>query len=319
MMGSPTPSDAASKQPTSSSFTTGELIVTYKNEKSGKKVAQKYPQLQSKERVGNTELVQVKSGSMEEAAKELARDPHVAYVEPNYIYHVSESSSNPVNDTMYKEQWGLPAVEAPQAWEVLSKWTGPTRNQVIVAVVDTGVASDHPDLAGRLLSKGYNTIDDNQDTVDYYGHGTHVSGIIAANTNNNRGVAGVTGTANVKILPIKVLGNDGYGTSLSVAKGINKAVELGADVINMSLGGQGHSRLMEEAIQRATDKGVVVVVAAGNDGGNAEGYFPAGLHEPITVASINEKLKASSFSNYDGKMEAVPIVDLLAQQLRKYS
>lgn len=313
LTGVATPSEASSKHAGSSRHklfqtsqtapATGELIVTYKNGTSAKKVSGKFTQLRSEERIGNTELVKVTSGNLEEVAKEIAQDPNVAYVEPNYVYHVTETTSNAVNDKLFKQQWGLPAVDAPNAWDKLANWQGAKSDQVIVAVVDTGVASDHPDLAGRVLSKGYNTIDDNENTTDYFGHGTHVAGIIAAQTNNKRGVAGVAGTANVKVLPIKVLGDDGFGTSLSIAKGIDKAVELGADVINMSLGGQGHSRLMEEAIHKATEKGIVVVVAAGNSGDNAEGYFPAGYAEPITVASINDSLQASDFSNYGSPID----------------
>lgn len=323
LAGLPSPSQAAKKQLaengmvqslfTKGSFATGELIIKYKDGKVGKRASQLSGEIQTKERVGNTELVKVSNDKLQQVAQELAKDPNVAYVEPNYIYQAQETAPAPVNDKDYQKQWGLPAVDAPAAWEKLAHWEGKTREQVVVAVVDTGVAANHPDLAGRVLSDGYNAIDDSKDTTDRYGHGTHVSGIIAAQTNNHLGVAGVTGTANVKILPIKVLGDDGYGTTLSIAKGIDKAVEMGADVINMSLGGQGHSRLMEEAIQNATSKGVLVVVAAGNSSDNADGYFPAGYPEPITVASINSRLKVSSFSNYGSPIDiAAPGEEVLS-------
>lgn len=293
---------------------TDELIIKYKGNRMGIRSFKLSHPVQVKERMGEMELVKVPTEALELVAGEIAKDPNVEYVEPNYIYRVAaDSDAPPVNDSRYKEQWGLPAVQAPAAWNKLASWEGPKREKVVVAVVDTGVSVDHPDLDGRVLLKGYNSIDNNQEVNDVHGHGTHVSGIIAAQTNNQMGVAGVTGTAPVSILPIKVLDDYGFGTTTSIAKGIDKAVELGADVINMSLGGQGNSRLMQESIQKAIDKGVVVVVAAGNSSDNADGYFPAGYPEPVTVASINSKGNVSSFSNFGSPIDIIaPGEDVLS-------
>ncbi|MGC5327659.1 S8 family peptidase [Brevibacillus sp. SYSU BS000544] len=296
------------------SYVTGELIIKYKDDSIGIRKSKYSQQVQVKERMADMELVKVPADTLTEVASEIAKDPNVEYVEPNYIYRVAASDDQPpVNDERYKEQWGLPAVEAPAAWNKLGLWEGPKLDKVVVAVVDTGVSVNHPDLGGRVLNNGYNAIDDNQNVNDVHGHGTHVSGIIAAQTNNEIGVAGVTGTAPISILPIKVLDDNGFGTTVSIAKGIDKAVELGADVINMSLGGQGYSKLMQESIQKAVDKGVVVVVAAGNSSDDADGYFPAGYPEPVTVASSNSKGNTSDFSNFGSPIDLIaPGEDVLS-------
>lgn len=296
------------------SYVTGELIIKYKDDSIGIRKSKYSQQVHVKERMPDMELVRVPTESLTTVSSEIAKDPNVEYVEPNYIYRVAASDDQPpVNDERYKDQWGLPAVEAPAAWNKLGLWEGPKLDEVVVAVLDTGVSVNHPDLRGRVLNKGYNAIDDSQSVNDVDGHGTHVSGIIAAQTNNDIGVAGVTGTAPVSILPIKVLDDDGYGTTVSIAKGIDKAVELGADVINMSLGGQGYSKLMQESIRKAVDKGVVVVVAAGNSGDNADGYFPAGYPEPVTVASSNSRGDTSDYSNFGGPIDLIaPGEDVLS-------
>ena len=170
--------------------------------------------------------------------------------------------------------------------------------KIIVAVIDTGVDSDHPFLKSRIISKGYNAYGENTNWEDDNGHGTHVSGIIVDNT-----------PSNVKILPIKVLGAGGSGSSVAINLGIKKAVSLGADVINMSLGGtcDHESCAIEEATKEAINKGVTVVVAAGNECDDTKDYCPAAMTECITVASTTRiGFAVSSFSNY-GK-----VVDLAA-------
>ncbi len=290
---------AAGKQPVQAgqqkaASAVNQLIVRYKDGVKTLSALKLDKSLKLVKHAKQTALIEVAPGQLKKVSEKLAHDPNVAYVEPNYVYQKAEAETD---DDLFEEQWGLTAVDAPAAWEKLENWPN-KRNQVVVAVVDTGVDATHPDLAGRVLPKGYNTIDDNEDTRDGDGHGTHVSGIVAAQTGNGIGVAGVAGKENVKILPIKALDDFGSGTAMSVATGVDKAVELGADVINMSLGGPFKSKLIEEAIDRAVAKGVLVVVAAGNSSDNADGYYPAALPEVVTVASVDEELKPSSFSNF---------------------
>jgi len=165
-------------------------------------------------------------------------------------------------DPMRPQQWGLDTIGADAA-HATSTGAGAT-----VAVVDTGVLASHEDLAGRLLP-GYDFVDNDADPNDGNGHGTHVTGIVAADAGNGIGIEGVAPAA--KVLPIRVLDNDGNGTTDGVAKGIDYAVAHHADVINLSLGGDaidtilGGDDAFTKAVQNALDKGVVVIAAAGND------------------------------------------------------
>lgn len=168
------------------------------------------------------------------------------------------------NDPLRPQQWGLDLIEADAAHATS------TGSGAVVAVVDSGVLASHEDLAGRLLP-GFDFSDQPNDATpqDANGHGTHVSGIIAADANNGKGIEGVAPGA--KILPIRVLDKDGSGTGATVAKGIDFAVAHHADVINLSLGGDavtsivGGDQAFTDAVNRAIAAGVVVVAAAGND------------------------------------------------------
>jgi thermitase len=166
-------------------------------------------------------------------------------------------------DPLRSQQWGLDMIHADEA-HVATTGAGAT-----VAVVDTGINAAHPDLAGRALP-GWDFVDGDATPQDGNGHGTHVSGIIAADAGNGIGVDSVAPGAS--ILPVRVLDNSGSGSDAAVAQGIDWATDHGADVINLSLGGSlplsglGVADEMTAAVQRAVDHGVVVVAAAGNDG-----------------------------------------------------
>ncbi|RFU68318.1 peptidase S8 [Peribacillus saganii] len=174
------------------------------------------------------------------------------------------------------------------------------KNKVTVAVIDTGIDSRHPDLQNVLLP-GYNAVSPmNQPAADF--HGTHVAGIIAANKENGIGGYGVS--PNVKILPVDVF-DRGWGASdYSIAQGILYAVEKGADVINMSIGGPFSSPMIEDAVKNAIDKGVVVVAAAGNNGDDWVNY-PAGYEGVISVGSVNEKRSLSEYSSFGVSVDIV--------------
>ncbi|ESU34192.1 hypothetical protein G3A_02220 [Bacillus sp. 17376] len=174
------------------------------------------------------------------------------------------------------------------------------KNNIVVAVIDQGIDTKHPDLKGRLLP-GYNTVNPmNQGSPDY--HGTHVAGIIAANKGNGMGGYGVNPQA--KILPIDVF-DRGWGASdFAIAQGILLAVEKGAKVINMSLGGPMRSSLIEEAIKKAFEKGVVVIAAAGNSGDDSLSY-PAAYEGVISVGSVDKGKTLSGFSTFGTSVDLV--------------
>jgi thermitase len=222
---------------------------------------------------------------------------HPQYSEPHYMYltndTVSENTGANVitpNDLLFSTyQWNLPAIETELGWN-LSKGS----KEVVVAVVDTGVQADQPDLQGQLLA-GYNAITNGGAPDDDVGHGTHVSGIIGALTNNEEGVAGISWYN--KILPVKALDNSGAGTTYSVAEGIIWAADHGAKVINLSLGNYADSQFLHDAIKYAYDRDVVIVSASGNDNTERPGY-PAAYEEVIAVAATNSTGERASFSNY---------------------
>ena len=179
------------------------------------------------------------------------------------------------------------------------------KNDVTVAVIDSGITVDSNTknvfndrvLSGVNYSATKSAEKNGNEATDDNGHGTSISYIIAQSTSDN-----------VKLLPIKVIDSAGKGTLLSLYQGIKYAIEQNVDVINISLStASTHSELIEEAIKEATDKGIIVVAAAGNYGSNVKYYTPAKLDNVITVASVNEQLQHSDFSNYGDAIDYATI------------
>jgi major intracellular serine protease len=193
-----------------------------------------------------------------------------------------------VQDAIQKAGWGVSSFDLPAVW---SKTRG---EGVRIAVLDTGVDLDHPDLKKNILP-GVNFIEHGKEPWDDNHHGTHVAGIIAAE-NNEIGMVGVAPEA--KIIPVKVLDGRGNGDLVSVSNGIRWAVDEGkADLICMSLGAPSPVQEVRKAIQHALSKNVVCFVAAGNAGVTKEIFYPANYPETIAIGSIDENFKRSSFSN----------------------
>ncbi len=222
----------------------------------------------------------------------------VHYAEPNYIYLQNET-----DDEFYSRyQWNLPAIRTEDGWKISRG-----NEDVIIAIIDTGIDMKHPDLAKRIVD-GYNVLNDSPMPNDDNGHGTHVAGIIASETNNGVGIAGMTWYN--RIMPIKAMNADGYGTSFDVAQGIRWAVEHGADVINMSLGNYKASKALKEAIDYAYEKDVIMVAASGNEDTDQTSY-PAAFENVIGVAAVNLNLNRAEFSNYGDYIDvAAPGVDI---------
>ncbi|MFJ7960475.1 S8 family serine peptidase [Streptomyces sp. NPDC096319] len=211
-------------------------------------------------------------------------------------------------DPLRAQQWGIDALKLPDAWKTS------TGQDTVIAVVDTGVDLDHPDLKGRLVA-GYDFVDGDDQPKDLNGHGTHVSGIAAAHTGN--GIGGAGGAGGAKIMPVRVLGADGSGSNENITKGIVWAADHGADVINLSLGESGlMARLLKggvlnQAITHANGKGAVVVAAAGNDSSALQPYK---VDTPVLVVNAaDESGRPASFTNF-GAQNAVsaPGVDILS-------
>ena len=161
----------------------------------------------------------------------------------------------------------------------------------VVALLDTGVDGSHPDLAGQLVP-GTSILDGSDGTTDPNGHGTAMAGIIAAQTDNGQGIAGI-GYAGVKVMPVTVLGADGQGQDSDIILGVVYAVDHGADVINMSFSNPGFSAALQAAIDYAWAHDVVVVAAVGNDG-SSTATFPAGDRGVIGVSNTDQNDAARS-------------------------
>jgi thermitase len=230
------------------------------------------------------QVVTVPTGRAKEKVKAYSSDVRVTYAEPDFV---AETLGSP-DDPLFGSQWAMVKVQAPQAWEVT---TGSA--SINIAILDTGVDLDHPDLANKIISNinfsGSPTVD------DVHGHGTHVAGIAAAMTDNGIGVAGLGYSA--AIMNVKVMGDSGTGTYSAIASGIIWAADNGADVINLSLGGSSGSSILEDAVNYAWGKGVVVVAAAGN-GGSTAPMYPACYADCMAVAATDAIDGKASWSNY---------------------
>ena len=263
-------------------------------------------------------LTNVKSGTtINETLATLSSDPNVAYAEPDYILTASVTP----NDPRFAEQWGLNNsgnndINAPQAWDIT---TG--NSSVIIAVIDSGVDYNHPDLQNQIWTNtgeipnnnrdddGNGFIDDvrgwdfgagDNDPMDENDHGTHVAGIIGANSNNNNGVAGINW--NVQIMPLKFMNAQGQGSTSAAIRALDYAVTNGARVSNNSWGGGAFSQALFDAIQTANRQNHLFVAAAGNDGVNTDGgtNFPSTYDLPniISVAATDQSDRLASFSNF---------------------
>jgi thermitase len=252
----------------------------------------------------------------------------VMYAEADASFHASgvQAATAQVipNNPDWGQEWGMAAIDAPAAWGIT---TG--TSSTLVAVLDTGIDLNNAAFAGRIWTNpspgtdgyagdvnGWNFIDGNANVQDQDGHGTHVSGIIAAAGNNGVGVAGIDWGAT--IMPVKVLDSQGNGTTDSAVSGIYYAVAHGAKVINASWGGDIFSQAELDALNYADSKGVVFVTAAGNDSTNNDKAttYPASYRTPneLVVAAVDETGALASYSNYGAKTVdiAAPGSDILS-------
>ncbi len=257
---------------------------------------------------------------MKEMISKLKELPIIDYVEPDYIAYAQSITPN---DPYFTYQFYLKSngqilqigdnkiapkigadIKATDAWE-----HSKGKEEVIIAVIDTGVDFSHPDLRNKLL-EGYNFVKGDPYAIDDNGHGTAMSGIIAASTNNSLGIAGICW--NCKILPIKVLDKDGVGSYSNIALGIQYAINNGAKIISMSLGGSAPSYLLESAVKEAYTKGIPVFAATGNDGTTSVLYPAAYTSYVLGVGATNYVDKKPNFSNYGPEVRvAAPGVYIL--------
>lgn len=229
-------------------------------------------------------------GGFAAARHALELSNQIIFVEPNYqvkAYAVP-------NDPDFTKQWGLAKINAVTGWD-----SSAGLNTINIAVIDTGIDDSHEDLFGKVIA-GYNAITNTAGLPgDDHGHGTHCAGIAAANTNNDLGIAGLA--QQCKLIAVKVLDSEGFGFLDDTIEGIIWAVDNGADVISLSLGGAGYSRVYEDAVDYALENNVTVVAASGNDSRFNDNQFPAGYPGVIVVGATttdNTKAVFSTESNH---------------------
>ncbi|MEW6556360.1 MAG: S8 family serine peptidase [Elusimicrobiota bacterium] len=332
----------------------GEIIVRVKESVDINIINTKYDTKTIQDmKFNNVFRVSIPDGSsIQDMVSMLSADPDVVYAEPNYLMKAYQ-----VNDSSYSAQWALPDdkyLDWYDAWTSSNTLFSKGVTTSIIAVIDSGVDWRHPDLEANIYLNTKDTYgnkidDDNNGYIeDYYGvnilygqdapnsnleeeygdprpidtvgHGTHVAGIAAAVVNNSTGIAGVSWTS--KIMIVKIFDANAFrtgATASNIAAGIKYAVDNGADVLNLSLGGYIQSRFVKDAVDYTVDKNVVIVASAGNDGINSISY-PAGYDGVISVGAsdiyderVSEVNGYSWGSNYGIKL------DLLAPGASVYS
>jgi thermitase len=318
-------------------YVPNEVIVKYKKRAAAKKRAV------AADRAGvvkivsgvkglGSRVVRVKGDPAAVAAR-LNRSPAVAYAEPNFMFRATATP----NDPRYPEMWGLSNtgqtggtvdadIDAPEGWTAAGLDGFPSTGGAKVGIVDTGIQQAHAEFAGGRVSDcgGVNNFGVNLVVVivgadptivdgkcgDDNGHGTHVAGTVAANTNNGVGVAGVAFRSPLAIC--KALNSSGSGTLVMIANCITWLNQHGAKVISMSLGGSSGSATLQQAVRNATNGGSLVIAAAGN-GGNSTPNYPAFYPEVVSVAATDHNDAKASFSTFNNDVEvAAPGVNILS-------
>lgn len=237
----------------------------------------------------NAYLVEVPPQAEEALVQALSHNPNIEYAEKDMLV---ELSSVTPNDPRYSSQWHLPKMQTPAAWDITAG------ENIIVAILDTGVEAGHPDLVANLVP-GWNVVSNNNDTSPIMWHGTSVAGTVAASSYNSTGVASVA--FNAKIMPVRVTNStDGYAQWSAMANGILWAADHGADVVNISYDVSTGGSTLNNAAQYFRGKGGVTVVAAGNantDGGYSDNPYM------ITVSATDSNDNKASFSNYGNQID----------------
>lgn len=270
--------------------------------------------------------------------QKLRQNPLVEYAQVERVLRIDDRVPN---DTFYPSQWNLSMINAPKAWDITLG-----RSDIVIAIADTGINLDHPDLRGKLWINpreipnngidddgngyiddvyGWNFVGNNNNPRDDHGHGSHVSGIVAASTDNGIGTAGLAWAA--RVMAVKVGDAQGQISDADAAQGIRYAADNGAKIINLSFGGTGTAldfAILQEAITYAHDKGSLIVASAGNCGDPATyqqqgctelspSIYPAAGQNVVAVGATDKDNKRASFSEFG------PYVDLTAPGVEIYS
>ena len=320
--------------PSHRSYVDGELLVKYRESRASERALHyramwRLSTVRTFEKSGLRKVRLPSDMTMNQALAIYRSDPEVLYAEPNFRYRLLAIP----NDAGMGNLWGLvndgsagtadADMDADQAWDLE---TG--SRDIVVAVVDSGVDANHPDLAANIWTNpgetpengvdddnngyvddvhGWDFADDDNhpnDPVDSHGHGTHVAGIIGALGNNGVGVVGVCWQ--VSIMPLRFITAADYGTTEDAINAIRYATDNGADVINLSWGGSGYSQALKDAIDDAGLAGALVVCAAGNDGNNLDAVktYPASYDSAniLSVGASDADDEPAWFTNFSDSL-----------------
>lgn len=296
-------------------YATGHILVRFKPTVSRQSISHtlKTYGSPSYRRIPGVDLYRVdipEESSVEEMLYVWNQNALVENARPDHVAHIAVTP----NDTFFKDQYALsntgqaipvpgsPSGKASADISATSAWEETKGDDtVVIAVIDTGVDLDHPDLKNKIVSPGKDFVNDDDDASDDNGHGTFVAAIAAAETNNDEGIAGVAW--NCKLLPIKAMDKEGDGYYSDVIAGIIWAYENGADVINLSLGGGSPDTDLEAALLGAVQAGAVVVAASGNDDG-AGVLYPAKYDQYVlAVAATDYNDVRPAWSNYGPEVD----------------
>ena len=298
---------------TSADVVPGEVIVGWRDAARGPEVARRHglavvENLDASGRQRASSVLATRGRSVQAVIAELEADPAVEYAEPNYVFGLPEPDATEavrrdgdtgtvaavgVNDPKTGGQYSLDRMKVRDAWSLDKGGSN------LVAVLDTGVQSGHPDLQGRVV-RGYDFVNNDTGASDDNGHGTWVAGIIASNARDGYGIAGISWTD--KILPVKIMNSSGTGSTSDLASGIVWAANKGADVINMSVGGFPYSQAVLDAVNHAWGRGAVLVGAAGNNH-RREDFYPASYDRVVSVSATQPQDEFSFWSSYGPKVD----------------
>lgn len=310
-------------------YTPNELLVKYTNGSIGLVRLNELVESNSPIKILNKEIE--KERNIEKIAEEYSKREEVIYAEPNYIYHTFWTP----DDEFYLIQWHLKKISSEESWNLTKG-----NESIIIAIIDTGVQWNHSDLMENIWIndgeipdngidddgngyiddiRGYDFVDvqnelecssliedcnfTDNNPMDLYGHGTHCAGIASAKTNNSIGVSGICPNCKIMTLRAGYMDVHGRGTLQGdfIIEAINYAVNNGADIISMSFGTNSSSLGIQEALQEAYNRGIILVAASGNDNKNVP-IYPAAYSNVISVGSTNSSDMKSNFSNYGSRV-----------------
>ncbi|MEC1682076.1 S8 family peptidase [Bacillus mojavensis] len=285
-----------------------EIIVVYKNKDGKETVLDSDAEVEQQYK----HLPAVALKADQKTVKEFKQDPDILYVENNVTFTAADNTdlkilSEDADTSDNFEQWNLEPIQVKQAWK-----EGLTGKNVKIAVIDSGI-SPHDDLS---ISGGYSAVSYTSSYKDDNGHGTHVAGIIGAK-HNGYGIDGVAPEA--QIYAVKALDQNGSGDLQGLLKGIDWSIANGMDIVNMSLGTSSDSQILHDAMDKAYEKGVLLVAASGNDGNGKPVNYPAAYSSVVAVSATDQHNQLAAFSTTGNEVEfSAPGTDITSTYLHQY-